>query len=102
MYDLERIKKSCLWDYDFSSDELLYTARDGNESEKKFLFVKIFEHSNDVLNDLDIFSEADKKTLLQAYQISGFNKDYLQKKYKILRHFILGESVAIRELAWRI
>jgi len=101
MYDLERIKKSCLWDYDFSSDELLHTARDGSESEKRFLFVKIFEHSTDTLGDLDIFSEEDKKALLLAYQSSGPGKEYLQKKYQILRHFILGESVSIRELAWR-
>jgi len=102
MYDLERIKKSCLWDYDFSFDELLRTAKEGSQSEKRFLFIKILEHSTDAINDLDIFAEADKKALLQSYQISGFNKEYLQKKQKILRHFILGEDVEIKELAWRI
>lgn len=101
MYDLERIKKSCFWDYNFSSDELLQIARGGSESEKRFLFIKIFEHSSDPLNDLDIFSEEDKKALLLTYQTNGFNKEYLQKKYQILRHFILGEPVSIRGLAWR-
>lgn len=102
MYDLNRIQKDCFWDYNLTQDELLSIAREGSESEKRFLFNKILEHSSDPLNDLDIFSEEDKKTLLQAYKTGGFNKEYLQKKLNILRHFILGEQVEIKELAWRI
>ncbi len=102
MYNLERIKKECLWDYNFIPSELENIAKNGSAYEKRSLFAKILEHSSDALNDLNIFDENDKKNLLGSFKLNHYNESYLSKKYNILRHFILGENVEIRELKWRI
>lgn len=102
MFDLKKIRSNCFWEYNFSDEELLDIAKNGEKAEKAFLFSKIFEHSTDVLNDLDIFSVDDKQALLKRYFPGGFNKPFLQKRYDVLRHFILGESTCIKELEWRI
>ena len=101
MFDLGRRRADCFWDYDFSDDELLNIAKNGSASEKKFLFAKILEHSGDVLNDLDIFSQSDKESLLKGYKPSAFNGAFINKRYDILRHFILSDKTEIKELAWR-
>jgi len=38
MYNLDRIRKECFWDYHFTNDEILSIANSANEREKKFLF----------------------------------------------------------------
>ncbi len=101
MYNLKRIKKECFWDYEFDEEELLQIASKGIDVEKSFLFAKIFEHSSDAINDLDIFDEQTKRTLLKNYNLSSFSKSRLQRRYDILKHFILFENNDIKELRWR-
>lgn len=102
MFDLSRIKSDCFWDYDFSDNELSAIAKDGSEAEKRFLFAKILEHSTDVLNDLDIFSLVDKKALLTEYKPNSFNRGFIQQRYDVLRHFVLGDKAIVKGLAWRL
>ena len=55
-----------------------------------------------MLNDLDIFSLVDKKALLAEYKPNSFNRGFIQQRYDVLRHFVLGDKAIVKGLAWRL
>ena len=100
--DYERIQHECLWEYHMSSAELLDITQNGTDQEKFFLFSKILENSQDVLRSLNIFSVSDQKKMLLRYTPPKFNHHFLEKRYNVLKYFILGQEVDIPELRWNI
>jgi hypothetical protein len=101
MYNANRILKECFWDYNYNANDLEQMASSNLDFEKKSLFAKILQNSSDVLNDIEIFSYKDRVNLLNLFKTGQYKSEYLNKRYKILRHFILGDDVTIKELKWR-
>jgi len=98
--DYEKILQECFWEYHLSKDELVTMAWHGTEQEKLFLFGKLFENSQDILQSLNLFSTVDQKKMLLRYSPPQFNRQFFEKRYNILKYFILGEDVHIPELQW--
>ena len=100
MYTLDRIRKECFWDYHFTNDEILSIANSANEREKKFLFSKILLNSNEMIQDLEIFSFNDLETYLNDFQVSNFNYDYIFKRKNVAEAYFLGKELLVDELRW--
>ena len=98
--DVDTLNRECFWEYCMSNAELLEMAQHGTDQEKFFLFCKILENSQDVLQSLNIFSSGDQKKMLSRYSPPKFNRHFLEKRYKILLYFISGQEVDIPELRW--
>jgi len=98
--DCEKIIHECLWEYSMSNEELLHLAQNGTDQEKFFLFCKILENSQDVLQSLNIFSVDDQKKMLRNYSPPKFNHHFLEKRYKVIKYFLTGEEIDIPELRW--
>lgn len=96
------INRECFWDYDFSDSEIVEMAQHGSDKEKMFLFEKIIENTTDVLKCLSIFSHRDQCEMLLKYNVPKFKHDFLERRYKILKYFIMEEEVDIPELRWNI
>ena len=100
MYNLDRIRKEFFWDYHFTNDEILSIANSANEREKKFLFSKILLNSNEMIQDLEIFSFNDLEIYLNDFQVSNFNYDYIFKRKNVAEAYFLGKELLVDELRW--
>ena len=96
----EKINRECLWDYNFTNAEIIELARHGNTREKLFLFSKIMENATDVLKSLNIFSPEDQREMILNYRVPRFNCNFLGRRHKILKYFLLKQNVDIPELRW--
>ena len=96
----DTINRECFWDYDFSDSEIVEMAQQGSDKEKMFLFEKIIENATDVMKSLRIFSQSDQYEMLLKYNVPKFKRDFLERRYKILKYFIMEEEVDIPELRW--
>jgi len=100
---IKNILEKCFWDYNFNKNDILEIVNSPDkQKEKKFLFGKIIESSNDILSDLTIFNKQDLIVLINSYVVSKFNFDYINQRYLIVKNFFLGEKVDIPELSWKI
>ena len=100
MYNLDRIRKEFFWDYHFTNDEILSIANSANEREKKFLFSKILLNSNEMIQDLEIFSFNDLEIYLNDFQVSNFNYDYIFKRKNVAEAYFLEKKILVDELRW--
>ena len=98
----QQINRECFWDYTISNSEILKIAKNGNDQEKFFLFSKIIENATDIFKSLSIFSVSDQKIMSHRYNPPTFNRNFLDKRRKIIKYFLTGEKVDIPELRWNI
>ncbi|MGA1825602.1 MAG: hypothetical protein ACMUIP_13165 [bacterium] len=97
---INNIREKCFWEYNFKNSDIKRLAHSSDQREKKFLFGKIFENSDDILNDLKIFSHEDLLDLIKSYKVPQFNHNYFNRKYLIVKNYFTGERVHIPELSW--
>jgi hypothetical protein len=98
----QKIIQECFWEYKMTVDELLELAKKGSKQEKYFLFTKILENATDVLKGLSVFALADQQDMLRRYTPPKFNRFFLERRYNILKYFLLNEQTDIPELQWSI
>ena len=77
MINYKRIKKDCFWDYDFTNSEIEELALSSNIRENSFLFEKILLNSTSFFSDLKIFNIDKLSQLIENYQVSQFNAEYI-------------------------
>lgn len=97
---INNIIEKCFWEYNFDNSDIERLANSSDQREKKFLFGKIFENSNDILNDLKIFSKEDLIDLIKRYKVPQFNYKFFNRRYLIVKNYFTGEKVHIPELSW--
>ena len=100
MVNIDRIKKDCFWEYNFSNEEIVNIAKRGDKRQKQFLFEKILLNSTSLFNDLKIFSKKDLKELIENYKIPSFNKNYAFKRKNIAEVYFLNKPLLVNELKW--
>lgn len=96
----DRILKECFWDYNLTKEDIADTIKSDDYRKKKKLFEKIIYNSTDSLKDLQIFSKQDLKKMFEDLHIS-YNKNYINKKVKVLKYLLYGDMQDIEDLQWR-
>lgn len=97
---VDSIVSSCFWDYNFNENEILDLAHSKNEANRRFLFGKIIENSDNLLDDLKIFAKENLIKLISSYEVPSFNHHFINKRYLIVKNYFLKEKVFIPELSW--
>ncbi|WP_417913111.1 hypothetical protein [Candidatus Electronema sp. TJ] len=98
----QKIIQECFWEYKMTAEDILGLAKKGSDQEKYFLFTKILENATDVLKSLSVFAPSDQQDMLRRYIPPKFNCFFLERRYKILKYFLLNEQTDIPELRWNI
>jgi hypothetical protein len=100
MVNLDRILKTCFWEYNFTTDNILKISQGENMREKKFLFEKILLNSTEMLQDLQIFTQKDLEFLIEDFKVTVFNHDYVFKRKNIAEVYFLNKDLEVDELKW--
>ena len=96
------ILKHCFWEYKLTLQDIEEYINSNDIRLKKFVFEKIFCNSHNVLNDLMIFDKDSLFKLIKSYNVPNFNHTFLDLRYRIVKHLLLGEDVKIPELKWKL
>ena len=99
---LQDIISDCMWDCNIGTPEIERLLSEGDERRLKWLFEKIIYNSKNPVKALKIFSEEQLKRLFDGFIIPSYNRDYLKRRFLVLRYIFLGEKAEIRGLAWKI
>ena len=100
--DFERIKKECFWDLQISEQELQAIPQQTDLRRLAFLFEKILLNSSRYLTDLQLFSPAQIKQLLDSMQLSQFNHEHAFHRHNIAQVYFLDQPLRIPELQWNL
>ena len=100
MFNSQRIKKDCFWDFDISSDEILNIANSDDTQKLNMLFEKILLNSTSFLNDLEVFDRQRLETLLENYQVPRFNGDFAFRRKNMAEVYFFDKPLLIDELKW--
>ena len=106
LFDQDRavrhILKECIWEYDLDAEEILGMARQGTAQEMKFLYGKILQNSQHLLEAVSLFSAVDLKFLHDDFRAGPFQREYLEKRNNMIGFFYFREALRFPELQWRI
>lgn len=94
--------KYCFWEYKITLKDIEEYINSNDIRLKKFVFEKIFCNSPNVLKDLMIFDKKSLFELIRSYKVPKFNHNFLDLRYRIIRHLLLNENVEIPELKWKL
>jgi len=99
--DIQRVIKECFWDYNISSSDILDIAKGDSMREKQKLFSKILYNSTNSYQVLKyLFSIDTLKELFSNFRPT-YQKEFILKRYLILRNIFFGEKNRIKELEWQ-
>lgn len=98
---VKHILKECIWEYDLDDGEILRMARRGTMQEKKFLYGKILQNSQHLLEAVSLFPVEDLKQLHDCFRAGSFQKGYLEKRNNMIGFFYFREPLRYPELQWR-
>lgn len=94
--------KYCFWEYKITLKDIEEYINSDDIRLKKFVFEKIFRNSPNVLKDLMIFDKKSLLELIKSYKVPKFKHNFLDLRYRIIRHLFLNENVEIPELKWKL
>ncbi len=99
---IHEIIKDCFWgDYNYTVDDIKKQLDSGSERFKSFLFGKIINNS--------IYPSKYLKSLFTIEEVkhylsndTGYNRVYMSRRIELIRANLLGESIQIKGLSWKI
>ena len=99
---IEDILKDCMWDCCIDANDVERILSSGTEKELKWLFGKIMCNSRDPLTALRLFRRDQLEGLFEDFVLPPHNRDYIERRFLILRFLFLGKKTEVRGLEWTI
>jgi len=100
MVDFNRIIRESFWDSNISAEEIERIITGIDHRRKSQLFERILLNSSHYLLDLQLFSQADLRLLLEEYQPPEFNNEHAFRRKNIAEVFFFDKELQIGELQW--
>ena len=71
-----------------------------DENIKRMVFLRILQNTKNPIKEFSKFDVKDVKNFLDTFKPT-FNKDFLEKRAKVLRKVLFNEDVKVEELEWQ-
>lgn len=99
---IEDILRDCMWDCHISARDIERILSSGNEKELNWLFGKILYNSREPVMALRLFRQDQLKRLFKEFVVPRYNRNFIERRFLILRFLFVGEKAKIRGLEWTI